>query len=409
MIRLPYWFKTHALLILIIALFVNLVQGFFQFGYNITIPLMQDSLGMSYTQAGALMTIGWGTRTISNLFFGTLSARFGPKIIASSNVLLAALAMVVIAFTPNYTITALAMIAMGIGTGGSISPVMGLLSSWFKTHDRGLAAGIASSGTGLAFTVPGVILPFLLVAIGTEAWRTIWFSFGFISLLVGIASFLIIYDPNKASASKKVVRNLSSSWPIEVFKNSFVWLLAYLAFWSGWATTIFAAFSGLYLANTFHISIGTISNLAIMAGIVSIGSGVLWGRISDYLGRGPAFLLTFLVQTVAFVLLWLFPSLPSFIVAYLIMGLTLRSSYVICAASAGDYVPTKFAPAAFGLMATGASLGSAISPLISGITADYTGTLQWAFSLGVFANFVSILGAIYLIKKEKTIPLAERR
>ena len=72
-------------------------------------------------------------------------------------------------------------------------------------------------------------------------------------------------------------------------------------------------------------------------------------------------------------------------------------------------MPTKFAPAAFLLITTGASLGSAISPLISGITADYTGILQWAFSLGVFANFVSILGAIYLIKKEKTIPLAERR
>ena len=404
MSKLPQWFRSYALLILIIALFVNFVQGFFQFGYNITIPLMQKSLDISYTQAGALMTIGWGTRMVSNLFFGTLSAKFGPKLIAGSNVLLAALSMILIAFTPNYAVTALAMIAMGIGTGGSISPVMGLLSSWFNANDRGLAAGIASSGTGLAFTVPGIILPFLIAAVGNEAWRTMWFSFGFISVLVAIASYIILYDPTKSSQKSNIPNN--KTWPLEVFKNGSVWLLSYLAFWSGWATTIFAAFSGLYLANEFNISIVLISNLAIMSGVISIGSGVLWGSISDYLGRGKAFLLSFIVQLTAFILLWLFPSVPSFVLAYTMMGLTLRSSYVICAASAGDFVPVRFAPAAFGLMATGASLGSSFSPLISGLSADYTGTLQWAFALGVFANVVSMIGSIILIKKEKAILLA---
>tara|TARA_B100000029_G_C17591948_1_gene962814 strand:+ start:221 stop:1387 length:1167 start_codon:yes stop_codon:yes gene_type:complete len=388
-------------------LFVNFVQGFFQFGYNITMPLMQKSLDISYTQAGALMTIGWGTRMVSNLFFGTLSSKFGPKLIASTNLLLAALSMILIAFTPNYLITALAMITMGIGTGGSISPVMGLLSSWFKANDRGLAAGLASSGTGLAFTVPGVLLPFLVTAIGNEAWRTMWFSFGFISVLVAISSYVILYDPTTKSADNHVKE--VKTWPLEVFKNSSVWLLAYLAFWSGWATTIFASFSGLYLANEFDMGIVFISNLAIISGVISIASGVLWGSVSDYIGRGKAFLLSFIVQLASFVLLWLFPSLLSFILAYLIMGLTLRSSYVICAASAGDFVQVRFAPAAFGLMATGASLGSSFSPLISGLTADITGTLKWAFALGVFANLVSMLGSLILIKTEKLILLEDRR
>ena len=141
-----------------------------------------------------------------------------------------------------------------------------------------------------------------------------------------------------------------------------------------------------------------------MSGVISIGSGVLWGSISDYLGRGKAFLLSFIVQLIAFILLWLFPSLISFILAYTIMGLTLRSSYVICAASAGDFVPVRFAPAAFGLMATGASLGSSFSPLISGLSADYTGTLKWAFSLGVLANVLSMFGSVILIRKEAIIP-----
>ena len=82
---------------------------------------------------------------------------------------------------------------------------------------------------------------------------------------------------------------------------------------------------------------------------------------------------------------------------------------MICAASAGDFVQVRFAPAAFGLMATGASLGSSFSPLISGLTADITGTLKWAFALGVFANLVSMLGSLILIKTEKLILLEDRR
>ena len=77
------------------------------------------------------------------------------------------------------------------------------------------------------------------------------------------------------------------------------------------------------------------------------------------------------------------------------MGVTLRATYTICAASAGDYVPVRFSAAAFALMSVGAGLGSTISPTIGGLVADYI-AMKWVFWMATGGSVVGTLGAIYL-------------
>ncbi len=125
-------------------------------------------------------------------------------------------------------------------------------------------------------------------------------------------------------------------------------------------------------------------------GILSIGSGVGSGALSDRVGRGMAFGATFLIEVACHALFWLMPELIFFIIASVLAGLALRATYTICAAAAGDYVPVFMAPAAFGLMGMGAGIGSTISPAISGPIADATGTLQWSFAM---ASGFALVGA----------------
>ena len=120
------------------------------------------------------------------------------------------------------------------------------------------------------------------------------------------------------------------------------------------------------------------------------------GRISDRIGRGEAFFLTFLLQTIAYGLIWIFPAVWAFILCAVLIGLTLRSSYVICAASAGDYVQRTFAAAAFGLMSVGAGLGTTISPVLAGVIADASGSLRWTFILPAAAAGIAMFGSLFL-------------
>jgi MFS family permease len=131
-------------------------------------------------------------------------------------------------------------------------------------------------------------------------------------------------------------------------------------------------------------------------GLLSLASGVLWGKASDRLGRGQAFLLSFLLQGLTYAMFWLMPTIGPLVVSSVLMGLTLRAGYTICAAAAGDYVPPHFSAAAFGLMSVGAGLGSSISPVLAGVIADATGTLGWGFAQAVAGAVVGIAGSFLL-------------
>ena len=133
-----------------------------------------------------------------------------------------------------------------------------------------------------------------------------------------------------------------------------------------------------------------------LLGLLGIGSGLLWGTLSDRLGRRAGFLLSFIAYDIGGLLFWASPVLVGFIASVVLVGISFRASYVICAAAAGDYVDPRFSAAAFGLMGVGAGLGQATGPLLGGYIADVTETASWVFVLTVGGAAAAIFGAIFL-------------
>ena len=401
---------------LLVAFLVNLATGFVQFGFSLTLPSMEESLHLSHTEAGLLITISAAIRIGSALASGTLAPRYGSRSIIAVGTLAVGISMVLLGFARNYGMAVGAGVLMGIGGGAALTPMMGLLSAWFLMSDRGLAAGIAASGGSIAFIVAGVFVPILTGASWEDGWRHSWQLFGGIVLVVAVASLLFVREqpPERLEADSREGGNDGrerrndgrekrndggrpgrSAWPVEAFKSPAVWLIALIAFTSGWAQNLFTTFFGLYLNQENGISLATVGQLVVLIGVLSIGSGVLWGWMSDKLGRGQAFAYSFVVQGASFVLLALIPGFVPFLIASVLMGVTLRATYTICAASAGDYVPVHFSAAAFALMSVGAGLGSTISPVIGGLVADYA-AMKWVFWMATGGSVVGTLGAVYL-------------
>ena len=395
---------------LLVAFLVNLATGFVQFGFSLTLPSMEEALHLSHTQAGLLITISAAIRIGSSFASGTLAPRYGSRPIIVGGTVAVGISMVLLGFTQNFVMAVGAGVLMGIGGGAALTPIMGLLSAWFLMRDRGLAAGIAASGGSIAFIVAGVFVPILTGASWEDGWRHSWQLFGGIVLVVAVAALLFVREqpPENLEVDSRLRRNdggrapndgggrpTRSAWPVEAFKSPAVWLIALIAFTSGWAQNLFTTFFGLYLNQENGISLATVGQLVILIGVLSIGSGVLWGWMSDKLGRGQAFAYSFVVQGASFVLLALIPGFVPFLIASVLMGVTLRATYTICAASAGDYVPVRFSAAAFALMSVGAGLGSTISPVIGGLVADYV-AMKWVFWMATGGSVVGTLGAVYL-------------
>ena len=391
---------------LLVAFLVNLATGFVQFGYSLTLPSMEDALHISHTQAGLLITLGAAIRIGGALASGTLAPRYGSRSMIVSGAVATGLSMVLLGFAANYGMTLVAAVIMGIGSGVTLTPMMGLLSAWFRMRDRGLAAGLAASGGSIAYIIAGVLVPVLTGASWEDGWRHSWQLFGVMVLVVAVISLLFVrerpdepLEPDRPSAS-----TTRSAWPVEAFRHPAVWLITLIAFTSGWAQNLFTTFFGLYLTQDHGVSLATVGQLVVLIGTLSIGSGVLWGWMSDKLGRGQAFAYSFMVQGCSFVLLALVPGFVSFLVASLLMGVTLRATYTICAASSGDYVPVRFSAAAFALMSVGAGLGSTISPTIGGLVADYI-QMRWVFWMATGGSVVGTLTALYLqTKRQPPLP-----
>ena len=186
---------------------------------------------------------------------------------------------------------------------------------------------------------------------------------GAIVMATGVLSLIFLRDRPRGAAAPTLRR--MSAWPLAAYRSPLIWLVTLLAFCSGWCEGLYATFFGVYPEER-GISVALSGGLWMMVGLLGIVGGVFWGNVSDRLGRGEAFLFSFLLVGVGLLLFWLTPVLGGFVAASVFFGVSFRAAYIICAAAAGDYVAPQFAAAAFGLMGIGAGLGSATGPSYRG-------------------------------------------
>ncbi len=401
----PDWLFTYTGTVLLMALLVNLGTSFASYSHSLTLPSMEASLHLSHTKAGLLITVLGAVRMGSSLASGTLAPRYGSRMIIGFGTLATGGTMLLLGFSQNYAMAMVALAGMGLSTGAALTPMMGLLSSSFRFQDRGLAAGLAATGGSVAFIIAGVVVPVLTGNNELDGWRHSWRVFGVLVVVIGVITLVFVRErpgaPPGARASGPAGGPRQGAWPVAAFTSPAVWLVTSLAFLSGWSQNIFTTFFGLYLSQENGVSLATVGQLVVLMGVLSIVSGVLWGRMSDYLGRGNAFMWSYAIQSAVFALLAFAPGMASFIVVSILMGITLRAAYTVCAAASGDYVPVQFSAAAFALMSVGASLGSTISPTIGGAVADHI-DMKWSFGLGLAGTVIGALGGLYL-QTRKTV------
>ena len=409
----PDWLFTYTGVMLLMGVAVNWGAGFTNFAHSLTLPSMEMDLGLSHTKAGFVITMMAMVRMGSTLIAGTLAPRYGSRFIIGLGTVGAGGAMILLALAQTYPLVLLAAGLMGMGSGVALTPMMGLLSRWFRAGDRGLAAGLAATGGSFAFIFAGVLVPWLVGRDADDGWRNAWFVFGVLAISIGAVSLVFLrerprVDPASIDPSGRPQAPRGAgrgAWPIAAYKNPMIWLVTFLAFNSGWSQNIFTSFFGVYLSQENGISLTTAGQLVVLIGVLSVTSGVFWGRMSDKVSRGQAFFYSFLLQGVAFILMAAFPGMGNFIIAAILLGFTLRATYTICAACSGDYVAVQFSAAAFGLMSVGAGLGSAISPTVGGAIADNLG-MNWTFALASAGSVVGMAGSLVLIRRPPPSPRA---
>ena len=270
---------------------------------------------------------------------------------------------------------------------------------WFDSRNRGTVAGLAAAGGGVSFIVVGALVPWLTGRDPEDGWRHAWYVMAAIVMATGVFSLVLLRDHPEEGTKFPEGRR---AWPIAAYKSRLVWLMTFLAFCSGWSTGLYTTFFGIYLQEEgFSLSVS--GRLWMLLGLLGMGSGLFWRTLSDRLGRRAGFLFSFVAYGLGVFLFWLAPILAVLVVSVVLVGISFRASYTICAAAAGDYVAPRFSAAAFGLMGVGAGFGQATGPLIGGRLADVTETVSWVFVLAAAGVAAAVFGSIFL-RRPRTLP-----
>jgi sugar phosphate permease len=289
-----------------------------------------------------------------------------------------------------------------MGSGASNVPVMALLAAWFAPRRRGLAAGIGVTGSSLALILLGWLVPGLLTDLGQDGWRVSWLVFAGVTLGLAILALAVLRNspaevglrplgagPDSAPSSSARPA-AAPNWG-SVYRSGVIWHvgLVYVAF--GFSYIIYMTFFTKYLVAEAHYTPAEAGRLFMTMGWVSLLCGLVWGWVSDHIGRKAALVIVYLVQAAAFGLFALWPSPLGLTLSAVLFGLTAWSIPAIVAALCGDLLGARLAPAGLGFVTLFFGVGQAVAPSVAGAVADAAGSLAPAMLL---AAGVAVLGAV---------------
>ena len=288
-------------------------HGFGRMSYTIILPAMKDGLGFNYTQLGLLGTgnfIGYLTMAIIG---GFLAAHFGTRMVITAALILMGITMILTGLAQSFGWAFAMRLLTGLGNGAAYVPAMALGSAWFVMRQRGFATGIVSAGIGVGTLISGLVVPPILSAFGTSGWRFSWYILGGAVLLIcGIVYRYVRSNPAEKGLRQVGDEHLEVARPAPsgadpaaspkwtdtiagVVKMGPVWYLGVVYFFYGLSYIIYMVFFAAYLVKEIGLNQEWAGGLWALVGGLSIFCGVLWGKISDLLGRSRGAALAYLV------------------------------------------------------------------------------------------------------------------
>ncbi len=358
--------------------------GFGRFAYPMLIPNMRGSLGFNYGEMGLLSGAIMLGYLLFSLVGGLLATRFGPKKIVIASLLCGALSMFFISRLSGFPILLFFSFAMGAGAAGSHISITTLPMAWFEERRLGRAVGIVTGGTGLGIIVTGLLLPYLLVNLGEEAWRQCWFLLALITFLVAVIGWILLREKPSPITFLPPSHDGDENSPLSERKGSQLTLktIFIIYFIFGFSYNTYATYFVAYMVEEIRLTAKTAGDIWAVFGWMCTGSGLIWGFLSDRLGRRRALLWNNGIISLS-VLLPLLLYQPFFMgLSAFLFGGTFLGTVTVVAASVGDQIGEKRA-SVYGLVTLIHGIGQFLGTISGGYLKDLTGSFQLTLTVSL--------------------------
>jgi len=164
---------------------------------------IKSELGLNEFEFGLLVATPILTGSLTRLFLGVLTEKYGGRLIFTAQMLLTAAATWMLTWASTYIVYLIAALGIGLA-GGSFIIGVAYVSRWYGAGKQGTALGIFGAGNvGAALTA--FVGPFIMVAYGWHGLAQVW--------AIGLAVMGVIFFLFAKDDPHLVARRLSGQRP----------------------------------------------------------------------------------------------------------------------------------------------------------------------------------------------------
>ncbi len=290
----------------------------------------------------------------------------------------------------------------GLGTG-YVTPVSTMIR-WFPDR-RGLATGMAIMGFGFAALITGPIAQRLIGAVGVS---NTFFILGISYFIVMFVASLYLEKPpagwkpegfdETAQAKERkngITRDLSQLTANEAIKTRrfwIMWLMLFINITCGIALVSVASPMAQEITGMSAVAAATMVGVM---GFFNGGGRFAWATLSDYIGRPNVYTLFFVINVIAFIVLYFTKAPLLFMILIYIIMTVYGGGFATIPAYIGDMFGTKEVGAIHGYILTAWAMAGLAGPLILSFIYDATG--KYSGTLFLFTIFCVIALILSLV------------
>ncbi|HEY0566136.1 MAG TPA: MFS transporter [Terriglobales bacterium] len=288
--------RTHA----VAAGFLGWTLDAFDF---FIVVFMVDTLAahfaVSKREIVTTLTATLALRPVGALLFGLLADRYGRRIPLMANVIYFAVIEILCGFAPNFTVFLILRALFGIGMGGEWGVGASLAMEMAPKRWRGVLSGILQSGYSTGYLLAAFAARFILPH---YSWRVMFWIGGLPALL---ALYIRMHVPeseawaqHRRNSFGDIVRVALSQTKLLGF---LLVLMTFMMFLSHGTQDLYPDF----LKSVHHIAANTTASIAVLYNIGAIAGAIIFGELSERLGRRRALHLALLLS-LCVIPLWAF-------------------------------------------------------------------------------------------------------
>ncbi|WP_455273862.1 MFS transporter [Rhizobium herbae] len=357
------------------------------------LPISRDT-GWSVTGISSAMTIGFLAMALASMIWGTLSDRWGPRVIVltGSVILTASLALASRA-TSLVEFQLVFGLVVGGATAAIFAPMMACVTGWFDTH-RSLAVSLVSAGMGMA---PMTMSPLAAWLVSIYDWRTSMLIIAAIAAAIMIPVSFLVRSPPVAdyeSAGAAGEQGPQSDMTMGQALKSPQFIVLMLTNFFCCATHSGPIFHTVSYAISCGIPMIAAVSIYSVEGLAGMGGRVAFGLLGDRYGAKRILVIGLLIQAFGALAYVFVRELSSFYAVAALFGFIYAGVMPLYAVLARENFPQRMMGTVIGGTAMAGSLGMATGPVAGGLIYDTFASYSWlyigAWGIGIGAFLIAM-------------------